>query len=50
VLPHVQDAGYRAAFQLADQPPDPQQPLLTIRRVLTSSGWDTDTLLARLRA
>jgi peptidoglycan/xylan/chitin deacetylase (PgdA/CDA1 family) len=50
VLPHVQHAGYRAAFQLADQPPDPQQPLLTIRRVLTSSGWETDTLLARLCA
>jgi peptidoglycan/xylan/chitin deacetylase (PgdA/CDA1 family) len=50
VLPHVQQAGYRAAFQLTDQPPDPQQPLLTIRRVLTSSGWDTDALLARLRA
>jgi peptidoglycan/xylan/chitin deacetylase (PgdA/CDA1 family) len=50
VLPHVQQAGYRAAFQLTDQPPDPQQPLLTIRRVLTSSGWDTNTLLARLQA
>jgi peptidoglycan/xylan/chitin deacetylase (PgdA/CDA1 family) len=48
-LPHVQQAGYRAAFQLTDQPPDPQQPLLTIRRVLTSSSWDTGTLLTRLR-
>ena len=50
VLPHVQQAGYRAAFQLTDQPPNPQHPLLTIRRVLTSSGWDTGALLARLRA
>jgi hypothetical protein len=50
VLPHLQQAGYRAAFQLTDQPSDPQQPLLAIRRVLTSSGWDAEALLARLRA
>jgi peptidoglycan/xylan/chitin deacetylase (PgdA/CDA1 family) len=47
-LPHVEQAGYRAAFQLTDQPPDPQRPLYTIRRVLTSSSWDTGTLLNRL--
>jgi peptidoglycan/xylan/chitin deacetylase (PgdA/CDA1 family) len=47
-LPHVQAAGYRAAFQLTGQPPDPQQPLLTIRRVLVPSSWDNHTLLTRL--
>jgi hypothetical protein len=41
----VQAAGYRAAFQLTGQPPDPQRPLLTIRRVLTPSSWDNHTLL-----
>ena len=49
-LPYVQQAGYRAAFQLTDQPPDPRRPLFTIRRVLTSSSWDTATLLTRLRS
>ena len=47
-LPHVQAAGYRAAFQLTEQPPDPQRPLLTIRRVLVPSSWDNHTLLTRL--
>jgi peptidoglycan/xylan/chitin deacetylase (PgdA/CDA1 family) len=47
-LPHVQAAGYRAAFQLTGQPPDPQWPLLTIRRVLVPSSWDSHTLLTRL--
>jgi peptidoglycan/xylan/chitin deacetylase (PgdA/CDA1 family) len=47
-LPHVQAAGYRAAFQLTSQPPDPQRPLLTIRRVLVPSSWDNQTLLNRL--
>ena len=49
-LPHVQAAGYRAAFQLADQPPDADLPLLTIRRVLTLPTWDVPTLRARLAA
>jgi peptidoglycan/xylan/chitin deacetylase (PgdA/CDA1 family) len=49
-LPHVQAAGYRAAFQLTDQPADPQLPLLTIRRVLTLPTWDVPTLLTRLAA
>ena len=39
-LPHVQAAGYRAAFQLADQPQDADLPLLTVRRVLTLPTWD----------
>jgi peptidoglycan/xylan/chitin deacetylase (PgdA/CDA1 family) len=49
-LPHVQAAGYRAAFQLADQPADAEFPLLTIRRVLTLPTWDVPTLLTRLAA
>ena len=47
-LPHVQAAGYRAAFQLADQPLDAQLPLLSVRRVLTLPTWDVPTMLARL--
>jgi hypothetical protein len=47
-LPHLKAAGYRAAFQLTRQPPDPQCPLLTIRRVLVPSSWDNHTLLTRL--
>ncbi|WP_051143994.1 polysaccharide deacetylase family protein [Modestobacter italicus] len=49
-LPHVQQAGYRAAFQLSDQPVDPQQPLLALRRLLMSSDWDEQALLSRLPA
>ena len=47
-LPHVQAAGYRAAFQLTEQPQDARQPLLTVRRVLTLPTWDVPTLLARI--
>jgi peptidoglycan/xylan/chitin deacetylase (PgdA/CDA1 family) len=47
-LPHVQAAGYRAAFQLTEQPHDAQMPLLTVRRVLTLPTWDAPTLLARI--
>jgi hypothetical protein len=46
----VQAAGYRAAFQLTDQPQDDALPLLTIRRVLTLPTWDVPTLLTRLTA
>jgi hypothetical protein len=46
----VQAAGYRAAFQLTDQPADPEHPLLTIRRVLTLLTWHVPTLLTRLAA
>jgi peptidoglycan/xylan/chitin deacetylase (PgdA/CDA1 family) len=49
-LPHVQGAGYRAAFQLTDQPPDAERPLLTIRRTLALPTWDVPTLLARIGA
>ena len=46
----MQAAGYRAAFQLADQPQDAPQPLLTVRRVLTLPTWDVPTLLTRMAA
>ena len=47
-LPHVAAAGYRAAFQLTEQPQDARLPLLTVRRVLTLPSWDVPTLLARI--
>ena len=47
-LPHVEAAGYRAAFQLTEQPQDAALPLLTVRRVLTLPSWDVPTLLARI--
>lgn len=47
-LAHVADAGFRAAFQLADDT-DAQQPLLTIRRIQPPPTWDAATLLANLQ-
>ena len=47
-LPHVQAAGYRAAFQLTGSRRTPSCPLLTVRRVLTLPTWDVPTLLARV--
>jgi peptidoglycan/xylan/chitin deacetylase (PgdA/CDA1 family) len=47
-LPHVRATGYRAAFQLTEQPQDPELPLLTVRRVLPLPSWDVPTLLARI--
>ena len=47
-LPHVEAAGYRAAFQLTEQPQDAELPLLTVRRVLTLPSWDVPTLLTRI--
>jgi peptidoglycan/xylan/chitin deacetylase (PgdA/CDA1 family) len=47
-LPHVEAAGYRAAFQLTEQPLDAELPLLSVRRVLTLPSWDVPTLLARI--
>jgi peptidoglycan/xylan/chitin deacetylase (PgdA/CDA1 family) len=47
-LPHVEATGYRAAFQLTEQPQDPELPLLTVRRVLTLPSWDVPTLLNRI--
>jgi peptidoglycan/xylan/chitin deacetylase (PgdA/CDA1 family) len=49
-LPHVRAAGYRAAFQLTDQPAYADLPLLSVRRVLTLPTWDVATLRTRLAA
>jgi peptidoglycan/xylan/chitin deacetylase (PgdA/CDA1 family) len=48
-LARVDAAGYRAAFQLSDVQ-DPDQPLLTIRRVMPPPTWDGPTLLSHLEA
>ena len=47
-LPHVQAAGYEAAFQLSERQ-DPKQPLLTIRRMIAASEWDGRTLVRQMR-
>ncbi len=36
---HVEAAGYRSAYQLADRTPDPAAPHYTLRRSLVSSSW-----------
>jgi peptidoglycan/xylan/chitin deacetylase (PgdA/CDA1 family) len=46
-LAQVHAAGYRAAFQLSDLQ-DPDQPLLTIRRMMPPPTWDAPTLLGHL--
>ena len=46
-LLHVTDAGFRAAFQLAE-PTDPDLPMLTIRRIEPPPTWDGPKLLAAL--
>ncbi|MGI8756436.1 MAG: polysaccharide deacetylase family protein [Acidimicrobiales bacterium] len=46
-LTHVADAGFRAAFQLAE-PTDSGAPLLTIRRIEAPPTWDGPELLARI--
>ena len=38
-LPLVENAGYRAAYQLTDQQVDARHPLLTLRRQLADSTW-----------
>ncbi len=48
-LPHVQRAGYRSAYQLADSPLDRSRPALTLRRDLVDSTWSGVQLLAHLR-
>jgi peptidoglycan/xylan/chitin deacetylase (PgdA/CDA1 family) len=46
-LTRVNTAGYRAAFQLSDVQ-DPDQPLLTIRRIMPPPTWDGPTLVTHL--
>lgn len=47
-LPHLTDAGYASAYQLADEPMDATRPLLTLRRTLVDSSWTGATLLDHL--
>lgn len=50
VLPQVQKAGYRSAYQLQDKPLDPQHPELTLRRILAVSTWDGQEVVAKLES
>ncbi|WP_183562883.1 polysaccharide deacetylase family protein [Mucilaginibacter sp. SP1R1] len=42
VLPELQKKGFKIAFQLADKR-DPDYPLMTVRRILDSGYWSTQT-------
>lgn len=46
-LDHIADAGFRAAFQLADDT-DPVRPLLTVRRIQPPPTWDPADLVSNL--
>ena len=46
-FPHLERAGYQAAFQLAG-PIDPTGPQWTIRRIMVPPTWSTATLLRRI--
>ncbi|HMA46994.1 MAG TPA: polysaccharide deacetylase family protein [Frankiaceae bacterium] len=48
-FPHLRQAGYVAAFQLA-QPLDRTAPLYTIRRIMVDPSWDGPALLRQMRA
>jgi peptidoglycan/xylan/chitin deacetylase (PgdA/CDA1 family) len=45
---HLDEAGYRTAFQLGDWPLDVGRPLLTLRRILARSEWDGDAVVREL--
>lgn len=47
-LTQVAKAGYRSAYQLADRTPDPDNPLMTLRRSLVGSTWTGPQLLDHL--
>jgi peptidoglycan/xylan/chitin deacetylase (PgdA/CDA1 family) len=46
-FPHLRQAGYVAAFQLAS-PMDPTGPQWTIRRIMVTPTWSSATLLGRI--
>jgi peptidoglycan/xylan/chitin deacetylase (PgdA/CDA1 family) len=46
-FPHLRQAGYVAAFQLAS-PMDPTGPQWTIRRIMVTPTWSRPTLLGRI--
>lgn len=47
-LPELKSRGFKAAFQLAEKR-DPNDPLLTIRRILDSGYWSAKTLSNSIR-
>ena len=47
-LPELHKRGFKLAFQLADKR-DPQDPLMTVRRILDSGYWTTKTFSNSLR-
>lgn len=47
--PHLEEAGYRTAFQLEERKVDREAPLFTLRRMLVGSTWSGQELLAKLR-
>ena len=42
-LPHLHQLGFKAAFAL-EQPRDPKDPIMTIRRIITPGYWTPQTL------
>ncbi|RZT85932.1 polysaccharide deacetylase [Pseudonocardia sediminis] len=47
-FPHLDQAGYRTAFQLGDEPVDRTRPLLSLRRILVTSTWTGPEITAEL--
>ena len=48
-LPELHKRGFKAAFQLAEKR-YPQDPLMTIRRILDSGYWTTKTLMKNIKS
>lgn len=48
-LPELHKRGFKAAFQLAEKR-DPQDPLMTIRRILDSGYWTTKTIMKNIKS
>ena len=46
----VEEAGYVAAFQLVDDPLDPERPLLSLRRLIANPDWSGADLVAALES
>ncbi|MGI8458102.1 MAG: polysaccharide deacetylase family protein [Propionibacteriaceae bacterium] len=49
-LPHVEAAGYRSAYQLADKTPSTSAPRYTLRRELVASTWSGRQLVRQLQS
>lgn len=46
---HLEEAGYRTAFQLKDKEIDKKAPLYTLQRLLVGSTWSGSELLRQMR-